>query len=147
MRYLLLALLASACTSHEHHDPDQSFYGRPWTFTVLGASIADQKADGDDWDPDLSPPDTFVRVTFDGQFIGQTPILDDSYEPTWEYATSPYVVYEGDSLSLDLTDSDDFSDDNIFRDCVVVLNSSVARAGTASCTTGVATVDLAIDVH
>ncbi len=147
MRIIVALLLTAACTTHQHHDPDPEFYGRSWTFTVLGASIEPKKANGQDWDPDLSPPDPFARIYLDGQLLGIAPTIDDTFDPTWNYAPAPQIIFEGSLLSIDLIDSDTFDDDPIFQGCGTALTSATVKAGGASCPSQNGTVDLAITVE
>ncbi|CAN5228059.1 hypothetical protein BH11MYX1_BH11MYX1_08430 [soil metagenome] len=144
MRSLVLALMATACTTG-HSDPDPEFYGRPWKLTIVDATISDKKAN--DWDPDASDPDPYVQVYLDGDLIGKSPTVDDTLDPTWNYAPPVYVISEGETLSLDLLDSDDSSDHGIFRDCKIALNSNAVKLGTVSCPTQLATVKISITVE
>jgi len=120
-------LLLAACTTRH----DSNVYGRPWTFTVESASIDTTQANGDAWDPDLSPPDGFVRLYLDGHQFATSPTIDDTYSPHWVYSPTPMVIDAGMTLSIDLIDSDTFDDDPVFLGCDIPLTPDVAADGAA----------------
>lgn len=122
-------LLLAACTTRHG---DSSVYGRPWTFTVESASIDTTQTNGDPWDPDLSPPDGFARLYLDGTQFAQSPTIDDTYTPHWNYSPTPVVINARETLSIDLIDSDTFDDDPVFFGCDVALTPDVAVDG-ATC--------------
>lgn len=134
-------LLLTACTTRH----DSSVYGRPWTFTVESASIDTTQANGDAWDPDLSPPDGFVRLYIDGQQFATSPTIDDSYNPRWDYQPASMVIDQGETLSIDLIDSDTFDDDPVFYDCSIPLLPDVADGG-ADCSSASGTVRIGVYV-
>lgn len=119
-------LLLAACTTRHG---DSSVYGRPWTFVAETATIDRDQSNGDAWDPDLSPPDAYARIYLDGQLIGTTQTVDDSYTPHWSYETSSHVIERGQTISIDLVDSDTFDDDPVFINCEIALTPDVAANG------------------
>ena len=130
MRIYALIVETAACTTR---DPDPEFYGRPWVFTAVSAAIPSAQSNGAAWDFDNSPPDPYGQIYLDGTFFGATPTIDNTFDPTWNFSFQPTVINEGSSLSIDLFDSDDFDDDQIFRGCEVNLDSHFVKQGDTQC--------------
>ncbi len=130
MRIYALIVVTAACTTH---DPDPEFYGRPWVLTAVTADIPSAQSNGASWDFDNSGPDAYSQIYLDGKFFGATPTIDDSYDPTWDFSFPPVVIEEGSSVSIDLFDSDDFDDDEVFGGCEVELDSRFVKQGDTQC--------------
>lgn len=127
-----------------NHDKGD-IWDRSWTFVAETASIDHAQSNGDAWDPDLSPPDAFARIYLDGELIGTTQTIDDSYAPHWSYATDAHRVYRGEKLSIDLIDSDTFDDDPIISNCEIVLTDAVANGAECDVPPGVFELGVAVD--
>ena len=83
---------AVGCTTNGNGGFTGDPFGRPWTLTAVSASISTTQANGDAWDADASPPDPFARMYLDGQLVGTTPELQDTFDPVWNYSPSAIVV-------------------------------------------------------
>jgi Ca2+-dependent lipid-binding protein len=138
MKRLLILLAACGGTENDFH--------KPWTFTVVSATVTATKDDGSMWDPDNSAPDPFATVTLAGTVLGMTETRDDTLAPFWNTALDPVVVDFGETLSIDLTDEDTTFDDSIMAGCLIPLTQAFVDAGTASCKTSQATVTISVDV-
>jgi hypothetical protein len=144
----LMGLIAGCGTT-----PNGDIYGRPWRFTAESASIDTTQSNGAAWDPDNSPPDAFVHMyiaTFDD--LGTETDLDvgtssedESYVPSWDFSGAT-AVFAGDTLSIEVIDSDTFDDDPIVS-CDVDLTRAVADTGEASCSNDQADVHIGVDVE
>jgi len=130
MRIYALIVVTAACTTR---DPDPEFYGRPWVLTAVTADVQSYQSNGTAWDFDNSPPDPYAKIFLDGVLLGATRTIDDTYDPNWNFSFPPVVVEEGSSVSIDLFDSDDFDDDEVFGGCEVDLNSHFVKQGDTQC--------------
>lgn len=84
------------------------------------ARIPLRAPDGRPWDDsDDDPPDPVVRLTIDGERVLETPVEQDTFEPTWpEQRLANYLVKRGSVAVVELVDRDAMTDRPI---CVKTL--------------------------
>ena len=111
MRWTLLVVLVGCI----HSSPDNP-WDSPWRFELESAVVPATQPNGDQWDPDNSPPDPFTIVYVNDVELDRSPADDQTYTPSWGYRTKSKLIAQGDVIKFEMQDSDDFTND-IIMDC------------------------------
>ncbi len=79
-----------------------------WKLRLVGASVPPQRRGGMDWDEDGGLPDAFVRIYRGGELVFESPVREDTLEPTFDEALPKNVWLPPDQeVRLELWDRDD----------------------------------------
>lgn len=90
-------------------------FGRRYEVVVSAADYPERKSNGDCWDIGCGAPDPFVNVWVDGDFVGGTPVRQDTFHPTWDPDGSGELgratILAGSVFDLEASDADVSFDD------------------------------------
>jgi hypothetical protein len=117
---ILLSLLACGdrCDVHGDCADDELCWAgecepameRDWLVDVVAAEVGWTHPDGEDWDPDDSPPDLYVEFGLDGSEGCFTSYVPEAYDPIWDEQCELYVP-EDPIFLVNLWDDDPQEDD------------------------------------
>jgi hypothetical protein len=109
----------------------EDIWGRSFRFTINSASIDETGPTGEAWDPWGGLPDSYAEITWNGELVVETSVIDDTLSPTWGDSETQ-VLSSGGELCFSVYDSNwPLASDHIDGACREGNDSVVAtvRAG------------------
>jgi hypothetical protein len=113
-----------------------SAFGRQYAIVIYDGAMKMNNAAGETWDVPGGLPDPFVRITLNGQALGETSVKSDTLAPMWNEGGN-VVIPGGSTFQLDILDEDVAANDDMFS-CAGPLTADLIRAYVLSCSSAAA---------